>query len=97
MTSNYQMAPPPPQPMTGPAQRDFNKVSVAAVACSGVGAFLFFPLLLVGFVLGVVGVVQCRQRRERGLGLAVTAIVIALLAGGFTMAMLLLFALGGAP
>jgi len=74
--------PPPPQPVRPPP---WSPVAVIALVfsllgCAGITA-------VVGLILGVVGIVQTRGGRRRGMGLAVAAIPLSLATGSLSLMM----------
>ncbi len=75
--------PPPPDRPAGPPP--WSPIAVIALVFSLLGCG-GIPALL-GLILGIVGIVHTRGGRRRGLGLAVAAIPISCLTGGFSLLM----------
>lgn len=71
------------QPMAPPPS--WSVTSIAGFVLSFLGCTLIGGLL--GILLGIVGILDCRGGRRRGMGLAIAAIPISMLSGGFGIMM----------
>lgn len=77
----YNVPPPPPiAPWSGSAIAGF---ILSFFGCSIIGG-------LIGLILGIVGIFDCKGGRRRGMGLAIAAIPVALLSSAFTVLMVVM-------